>query len=82
MCDICKSEKVDYRFKNGAKTALFTIVLYNVYRDSHARAVACYIHSIELFMMGEKRFLQGHLPFARKLAKKARPIEENNYFSY
>jgi hypothetical protein len=72
MCEICKSEGKDSSFLNGKKTQIMTQQLYKVYRNSVAPVRLCYIHSIELFMVGETRFLREHLSFARALANRSR----------
>lgn len=72
MCEVCKSEGRDYLFVNGTKSYIYTNNFYKVFKKSVASAKLCYVHSIELFMIGEKRFLQGHLSFARKLATRSR----------
>ena len=72
MCEICKSEGYNTKFINGTKDTIVTHQLYKVYRDSVAPVKLCYIHSIELFMLGERRFLREHLLFARSLASRAK----------
>jgi len=74
MCEICKSEGKDYRFSNGEKDNIVTQQLYKVYKNTVAPVRMCYIHSIELFMIGEKRFLREHLDFARALATRSKKI--------
>lgn len=73
MCEVCKSEGKDYLFLNGtAKKFIYTNNLYKVFKNSVAPVRLCYIHSIELFMLGEKRFLKEHIFFARRLATRSR----------
>lgn len=75
MCEICKSEGKDYRFVNGrSKDFLTTQQLYKVYKNTVAPVRLCYIHSIELFMMGETRFLREHLMFAHALATRSKKL--------
>lgn len=74
MCEICKSEGKDYKFVNGSKSFLTTQQLYKVYKDSVAPVRLCYVHSIELFMLGETRFLREHLYFARVLATRSKKL--------
>lgn len=74
MCEVCQSEGKDYLFLNGPKKYIYTNNLYKVYKNSIAPVRLCYIHSIELFMLGEKRFLKEHLFFARRLATRSRNI--------
>ena len=68
MCEVCKNEGEDYLFKNGLKNIIVTNNLYKVFKDGVAPIKLCHIHSIELFHLGEKRFLHEHLDFARGLA--------------
>lgn len=72
MCEVCQSEGKDYRFLNGTKSYLYTDHFYKVYKNAVAPVKLCYIHSIDLFMLGEKRFLKEHLSFARKLATRSK----------
>jgi len=74
MCEVCQSEGKDYLFLNGPKKYIYNNNLYKVYKNSIAPVRLCYIHSIELFMLGEKRFLKEHLSFARRLATRSRNI--------
>lgn len=76
MCEICTSEGKDYRFLNGPKNHVVTQQLYKVYKGHTASVRLCYIHSIELFMVGETRFLKEHLSFARSLATRSRNLSE------
>lgn len=74
MCEVCKSEGKDPIFLNGTKNQMVTQQLYKVYRNSVAPVRLCYIHSIELFMIGEKRFLRRHLSFAYTLATRSKKL--------
>ena len=74
MCEICISEGKDTSFVNGPKDLITTSQLYKVYKNSVAPVRLCYIHSIELFMLGEKRFLKEHLSFARALITRSKKI--------
>ncbi len=77
MCEVCNAEGEDFRHRNGPRDIITSEHLYKVFRDSVATVRMCYIHSIELFMLGEKRFLKEHLPFAHSLAHKAKKISAN-----
>jgi hypothetical protein len=77
MCEICKSEGKDYRFLNGQKDFLTTQQLYKVYKNSVAPVRLCYLHGIELFMIGETRFLREHLSFARALATRSKKLSSS-----
>ncbi len=74
MCEICQSEGRDAKFVNGPKDIMTTAQLYKVYKNSVAPVRLCYIHSIELFMIGEKRFLKEHLQFARALVSRSKKL--------
>lgn len=77
MCEVCKSEGSDYLFRNGNKKILTTNNLYKVFKDTVAPIKLCHVHSIELFHVGERRFLREHLLFARGLAFRTKTQTEN-----
>lgn len=70
MCEVCSSEGKNYKFNTGDKP-LKVNSLYKVFKDNVASVKLCHVHDIELFMLGEKRFLTEHLPYARVLASKS-----------
>ena len=72
MCEICQSEGKNTKFLNGPKNTILTYPLYKVYKGSIANVKLCYIHSIELFVLGERRFLREHLTFAKSLASRTK----------
>ncbi len=76
MCEVCKAEGEDYLFKNGPKRVLTTSNLYKVFKNAVAPIKLCHVHSIELFHMGERRFLQEHMFFARGLAARSKTQTE------
>ena len=76
MCEVCRAEGDDYLFKNGPKKYLRTNNLYKVFKYTVAPIKLCHIHSIELFHVGEKRFLKEHISFARSLAQKTKTQAE------
>lgn len=78
MCEVCKAEGHDYLFRNGPKKAIHNSILYKVFKDSIANIRLCHIHSIELFMFGERKFLRQHIFFARNLAKKSMKSAESS----
>lgn len=78
MCEVCRAEGQDYLFKNGPKKILTANNLYKVFKNSIAPIKLCYVHSIELFHMGETRFLKEHLSFARSLATRSKAQVENS----
>ncbi|MDO9184234.1 MAG: hypothetical protein Q7U04_17600 [Bacteriovorax sp.] len=72
MCEVCRAQGEDYLFKNGPKKILTNNNLYKVFKDAVAPVKLCHVHSIELFHMGERRFLREHIDFTRVLAAKSR----------
>lgn len=70
MCDVCKSEKVDYVSKCGIGHSVNQRVLYRVFVGKPALINVCRLHDIELFQVGEKRFLEKNRPFLKALSKK------------
>ena len=83
MCEVCKAEGEDTVFKNGNKNAIYKSSLYKVFKDSVADIKLCHVHSIELFTVGEIRFLKEHIVFARALAKRAvRQSESSSYYGF
>ena len=74
MCEICVSEGANSNFLNGPKRGIQTQALYKVYKNSVALVRLCYVHSIELFLIGESRFLREHLYFARALATRSKKL--------
>lgn len=72
MCEVCRAEGEDYLFKNGAKKMLSISNLYKVFKNAVAPVKLCRVHTIELFHLGERRFLQEHLSFARALAARSK----------
>jgi hypothetical protein len=72
MCEVCKAEGDDYLFRNGPKKLLTTSNLYKVFKNAIAPIRLCHIHSIELFHLGERRFLHDHIFFARNLATRSK----------
>jgi len=69
VCDVCASEGIDWKFVNGEnKSGLHQVKLYRVYKDKLAVVKLCRLHGIELFVLGENRFLSNHISLARELA--------------
>lgn len=68
MCDVCSLEGKDWKFMNGKHSNLVRSRLYNIYEGKIAHLQLCLIHDIELFMLGESRFLKQHLGLAQQLA--------------
>ncbi len=66
MCDVCREEEIDWKFKNGTKPSS-SCRLYRIYRGQSTQVMLCHLHSIELFCIGETRFLKFHPRLAMKL---------------
>lgn len=84
MCEVCKTEGQDYLFKNGPTKILTINNLYKVFKHTVAPVKLCHVHTIELFHIGERRFLKEHLDFARTLAVKTKipRREEDSPFGF
>ena len=77
MCHVCESEGLDWKYMNGAdedsstvRSSLQRARLYRVYQDRVAQIKLCHIHSIELFLLGERRFLEHHPALCYELGAK------------
>ena len=75
MCDACRADGQNYVFKNK-DSSLYKNRLYKVYQDGVAKITLCRIHDIELFRVGEFRFLKENLSLANQVAG------NNRFFSY
>jgi hypothetical protein len=71
MCDVCQQEGRDSRFHNG-KRPMQSCRLYRVYKSQVANIRLCHIHAIELFCIGESRFLESHPKLAIRLHSSSR----------
>ena len=67
MCDICKAQKLDSRFINGKKYRLYSRTLHTIFQNKITPIKLCFIHDIELFTFGEKRFVQFYPKFVIKV---------------
>lgn len=81
MCDVCIKEEKDWNFSNGGKS-LQRCRLYRVYVNRVAMVSLCYLHSVELFCIGESRFLSEHPSFAIKLYNSKNITRESDAFSF
>lgn len=68
MCDVCNLEGSDWKFTNGQHSNLVRSRLYTIYEGKVAHLQLCLLHDIELFMIGEIRFLKEHMRLAQLLA--------------
>ncbi|OUR96869.1 hypothetical protein A9Q84_11065 [Halobacteriovorax marinus] len=67
MCDVCKAEGLDSQFMNGSKSRISPSKLFRVFKGQTATIKLCSIHDIQLFMLGEQRFLLENLGFLKHL---------------
>jgi hypothetical protein len=67
MCDVCKAEQLDADFMNGAKYRINASKLYRVFKGQVAVVKTCPLHDIQLFMLGEQKFLLENLGFLKHL---------------
>lgn len=83
MCDVCVKEHRDWKFHNGSSSAIESCRLYRVYEGREASVKLCKIHSIELFCIGESRFLANHPKLALDLYSSGRSTNaSNNIFAF
>ena len=71
MCDVCRLEELKVEELNGSKPHRHNVKLYRVYQGRVAMVHLCYLHTLELFQIGERRFLGSHLPLAQSLAHRS-----------
>jgi len=70
-CDVCQIHGLDSKFLNGKKSKIRKNQLHKVLVGKVATVKLCHIHDIELFNLGEKRFVMEHLDLLRSLIGKA-----------
>ena len=62
MCDICKSKGLTKKFLNGGKSGYSVkAMLYQVFLGKKVEIELCYLHDVELFKKGERRFISNNL---------------------
>lgn len=66
-CDCCKAEGRNSEYMNG-NTKLCRAKLFKVYMGRTATVKLCRLCDIELFRVGESRFLQNHIGFTKELS--------------
>ena len=81
MCDVCQAEGKDSKFHNG-NSRTETCRLYRVYQGRDALIKLCRIHSIELFCIGESRFLAGHPGLAVSLHTNESKASSDSIFAF
>lgn len=67
MCDVCKAENLDSNFMNGSKYRVNASRLYRVFKGQVATVKTCPLHDIQLFLLGEQKFLLENLGFLKFL---------------
>ncbi|GAB4018513.1 MAG: hypothetical protein Fur0010_19770 [Bdellovibrio sp.] len=80
MCDVCQLEGIDPEFRNGNKVPKYFAKLYRVYQGKIANIRMCHLHAIELFCIGESRFLQNHISLATDLSENRNKYLQSSYF--
>lgn len=69
MCHVCSLERISRGKLAGAKGRISQRKLYRAYTNAVANLKLCYVHDIELHVMGEERFLRAHPKLAKDLAQ-------------
>lgn len=70
MCHLCEVYDYDTFTLNGPKSHGETVRLYTFYHSHRARLVLCHYHSVELFHLGERRFLMEYVKLAHALLER------------
>lgn len=66
MCDCCKAHEIDSVNMNGNDTT-FACCIYNAFGYAKDISVSlCRVHSIELFQVGESRFISEYGDFRKR----------------
>ncbi len=73
MCDVCSMKGIDTKFVNGKDVGPTVAKFYRVFVGHVAVAQLCRLHDIQLFELGESRFLQYNIELARKFQNAHRP---------
>jgi hypothetical protein len=85
MCQVCKVEGVDWKFRNGPERPLQRCVFYRVYQAETKMVHLCLLCSVELFHIGESRFLSKHplMAFEFSRIKNRATVDEDDFdFSF
>lgn len=83
MCDVCKCEGLDSAFRNGPRRPeTFRQRLYNFYHEKEAIVALCHIHSYELFLIGEKRFVERHPLLVKDMVNDKKKYSQNTASSF
>lgn len=70
MCDVCKIKNLNPYILNGNKPTRLQQKLYRFFKDNVANLSLCYVHSIELFGLGERRFITKYPYLVREVTSK------------
>ncbi|TNF30562.1 MAG: hypothetical protein EP319_04770 [Deltaproteobacteria bacterium] len=65
MCDVCDVEEID-TYKVNGENKIYGATLYTVMPED-LTVDLCKLHSIQLFLVGEKRFLENNPTFCEIL---------------
>ncbi len=83
MCQVCKLEGVDWKFRNGEKQSISRGIFYRVYEGELKVVHLCKICSVELFHVGETRFLSKHPLLAIDFTKRTKAASNDEFdFSF
>lgn len=70
MCMVCLTYKESRSFLNGKKADDFSHKLFCLEKAKVVNLTLCFIHSRDLFLMGERRFLTVYKDFAQHMRQK------------
>jgi hypothetical protein len=71
MCQACNANKKNWSFVNGKRDKIYHHKLYRVYQGKPANVSLCHLCSIDLFMLGENRFLMHNPALAIHMANQS-----------
>jgi len=69
VCVVCDLYHVDWRFKNGKFTKLVKVNLFRVFSKKVANLDLCRLHDLEIFKIGEVRFLANYMKLVEDIEK-------------
>jgi hypothetical protein len=69
MCDVCRNYQLNWKQLNGQKMYLEDKRLYTFYHRHRARLTLCHSHAVDLFHLGERRFLDRYRRLAQDLVE-------------
>lgn len=80
MCMVCSTCKESRSFLNGKREDDFNHQLYQTAKNKRISLTLCFVHSRDLFLMGERRFLFHYKDFALMMKKSATKEESDDLF--